>query len=241
MLLKEYLKNLELWLENIVKTTNQKGIIFGISGGVDSALVAALVKKAFPNNHLALIMPCYSSELDTKLAWELTEKLSLNSKLIDLKNIYDTFLLTNDNLSNLAKANVKARLRMTTLYAHAQTNNYLVAGTDNACEWYVGYFTKFGDGAADIAPLIYLNKAEVCTGAKLYNVNDEIITRAPTAGLWDGQSDEEELGFKYEILDKFLEDKNSIDPKIAAKIELLHQKTNHKRIGILKPSNFFKE
>ncbi len=239
MKLNDYLLNLEHWLKTVVKKTNQKGIICGISGGVDSALVAALIAKAFPDNHLTVIMPCESDELDAKLAEKLTKELSLNTISVDLTDTYQMFLKTNKTLSDLSKANLKARLRMMTLYAYAQTNNYLVAGTDNACEWHIGYFTKFGDGAADIAPIIHLNKSEVRKASEIYNVNQAIIDREPTAGLWEGQSDEKELGFSYNILDQYLSgDHNNIEKSIIAKIEDLHLKSNHKRTGILKPNKF---
>ncbi len=236
--LPDYLLYLEKWLKSVVKNANQKGIICGISGGIDSAVVIAMIAKVFPNNHLALIMPCESDDLDAQLANQLSQRLSLNSKTIDLTNTYNAFLATNSELSTLAKGNLKARLRMAALYAYAQTNNYLVAGTDNACEWYIGYFTKFGDGAADIAPIIYLNKSEVYQAAKIYNINQEIIDRVPTAGLWEGQSDEKELGFSYNVLDKFLSGDRNIDANIIKKIEKYHQNSKHKREGILKPDNF---
>ncbi len=236
MELKKYLNYLETWLQKTVSDSQTKGLIVGLSGGVDSALTSALIAKAFPNNHLVLMMPCHSNELDVKLAKSLVKKLNLNSKIVNLDAVYDAFMIDN-KISNLASGNLKARLRMATLYAYAQTNNYLVVGTDNACEWHTGYFTKYGDGGIDIAPLLFLNKNQVRQGASLYGVDDTIVNRVPTAGLWNDQTDEKEMGVTYDQIDRYLDDPLSVSAEIVAKIKNLHKKSNHKRSPIVKPKN----
>lgn len=233
MELMHYTKYLVTWLQNQVKAANAKGLVVGISGGIDSAVCAKLIQLAFPNNHLAVIMPCHSNPEDEKLAQQLATKLAIKTTKIDLTSTYDTFhqqflLHKNNKNYQLAAANSKARLRMTTLYTIAQTHNYLVVGTDNADEWYTGYFTKYGDGGADLVPIINLLKSQVVLLAQQLKIPTAIIDRAPTAGLWANQTDEKELGFTYNELDAYLL-KQEINPNTIIKIETLHQNSQHKR------------
>lgn len=228
-----YYQYLVQWLQEQVKTANANGLILGISGGIDSAVCAKLMKLAFPNNHLAVIMPCHSNDEDQQLAEQLSKSLNLNTIKIDLTSTYNIFhqqlKIDHDNKNQqLAAANSKSRLRMTTLYTLAQANNYLVLGTDNADEWYIGYFTKYGDGAADLVPIVNLLKSQVRQLAKILEIPESIIIRPPSAGLWANQTDEEELGFTYDQLDAYLLSQ-PIEPKINQKINSLHLKTNHKR------------
>ncbi|AHI52702.1 NAD(+) synthase [Spiroplasma culicicola] len=239
MELKEYLDYLVEWLREEVKKANQKGVIVGISGGIDSALVAALAKKAFPNDYLTVWMPCQSSQLDEECKEDLIEAFDLKNVTVDLKEPFEVLKqsLNNSQIqqSDLALANSKARLRMTTLYSMAQTHNYLVLGTDNADEWHIGYFTKFGDGGVDLLPIVHLLKREVREGAKFLGVPDSIINRAPTASLWENQTDEAEIGFGYDLIDDYLAGK-PVENNVKERVDYLHKISQHKRNGAPMPN-----
>ncbi|ASP28516.1 NH(3)-dependent NAD(+) synthetase [Spiroplasma corruscae] len=237
--LKEYLDYLVGWIKEEVIKANQKGVVVGISGGIDSAVVAALAIKAFPNNYSVVWMPCESSELDLKCKNDLLESLSIKNCLE--VNLLETFSCLKNELNNnvegiskLALANSKARLRMTTLYSIAQSKNSLVLGTDNACEWHIGYFTKFGDGGVDLVPLLYLLKRDVRLAAKLLNIPDSIINREPTASLWENQTDESEIGFSYDLIDDYLSGLK-VDNNVKERIDFLHKISEHKRNLAKKP------
>ncbi len=225
-------KTLIEWLRKKVNDANAKGIVIGLSGGIDSAVSSVLAKKAFPDNVLGLIMPCYSNEQDKKDAIMVAEKFSINYKIKELDSLYDNFKNTvnaNEEFknSNLALANVKPRLRMVTLYYYSALNNYLVLGTDNWSELKVGYFTKYGDGGIDLTILGRLVKTEVRELAKHLGIPKEIINKKPSAGLWEGQTDEDEMGLSYDELDQYILT-GKAEPKIKEKIEKLAAKNKHK-------------
>ncbi|MCF8001306.1 MAG: NAD(+) synthase, partial [Halanaerobiales bacterium] len=143
------------WLKGQVKNANAEGVVLGLSGGIDSSVTAVLAKKAFPNNTLGVVMPCYSNKQDKVDAIKIAKQFDIDYKVKDLGPFYDSFKeIVNaeekDSKNNLASANVKPRLRMTTLYYYSAQNNYLVLGTDNWSELKVGYFTKYGDGGIDL-------------------------------------------------------------------------------------------
>ncbi|WP_342748159.1 NAD(+) synthase [Spiroplasma floricola] len=240
MKLKDYLEYLVEWIREEVIKANQKGVIVGISGGIDSAVVAALAKKAFPNDYITLWMPCKSSELDEKCKEELIRDLDLKNVTVDLSKPFEAISesLNNSgiNQSKLALANTKARLRMSSLYSMAQTHNYLVLGTDNADEWHIGYFTKFGDGGVDLLPIIKLLKREVKEAAKLLGVPDSIINRAPTASLWEDQTDESEIGFSYDLIDDYISGKE-VNNLVKERVDYLHKISEHKRTSAPMPKN----
>lgn len=235
MKLEQYLDEIVKFLQEQVKNANAKGLIVGLSGGIDSAVVALLIKKAFPNNYLTLVMPCFSPQVDLDYAAKLVHKHNLKSEVVNLDEAFISFkkVLEKDlhpEKSKIVMGNLKARLRMNTLYAYAQNHNYLVVGTDNADEWHIGYFTKFGDGGVDVLPIVHLLKRDVFAAAKILGVNDEIIVRTPTAGLWEGQTDEQEMQFSYHELDQYLAgEKRQVSKEVQAKIEALHQASEHKR------------
>ena len=131
-------------------------------------------------------------------------------------------------LDQLSLANLKVRIRMTLLYAYGQTHRSLVIGTDNMDERYTGYFTKYGDGAADILPITHLTKGEVVEAAKIKGVPSYLAERTPSAGLFDGQTDEKEMGILYKDLDNYLLGKE-VEPKVKERIEYLHRISEHKR------------
>ncbi|QBQ07544.1 NH(3)-dependent NAD(+) synthetase [Spiroplasma gladiatoris] len=239
MELKDYLDYLVDWIKEQVTKANQKGVIIGISGGIDSAVVAALGKKAFPNDYLTVWMPCQSSQLDEQCKNDLIESLKLKYVSVDLKPVFESFktALNESKMeqSKLALANSKARLRMTTLYSFAQTNNYLVLGTDNWAEWHLGYFTKFGDGGVDLLPIVHLLKREVKQAASILGVPESIINRAPTASLWEDQTDEQEIGFGYDLIDDYLLNK-PVDEQVKKRVDQLHKISEHKRIAAPMPN-----
>mgnify|MGYP002868473272 CR=1 FL=1 len=206
----ELVNHIEAWLKARVSEAGARGIIVGLSGGIDSAVVAALGRRAFGReNLLTLIMPCHSDASDADDAVLIANSLDINYKIIELDKTFDAlaneFSLNNIALSKLAQANLKARLRMSALYAAAQTLNLLVCGTSNRSEYETGYFTKYGDSASDLLPLADLLKTQVRAIAKYLNIPEKIIIKAPSAGLWANQTDEAEMGFSYEQLDKYLE------------------------------------
>jgi len=241
MTLENYLDYLVEYLQTTVKEAHAQGVIVGISGGIDSAVVAYLAKKAFPENYLTVWMPIDSSKLDWDCVDQLVKTNDLKSVTIDLKEPYESWLKLvsiTGQPSDLVKANAKARLRMTTVYGIGQMHNYLVLGTDNLDEWYTGYFTKYGDGGVDVALLVHLLKREVRQAAKILNVPEAIINRAPTAGLWEGQTDENELGFSYDEIDDYLLTKKSDNQQLVDRIEKLHQASEHKRTLVKQPNSF---
>lgn len=231
--------NLVDWLRKQVKESHTKGLVVGLSGGIDSAVVTYLIKRAFPEDSLAVVMPIKSNPNDIKDANKIIEDSRINHLTIDLTQSHET--LYNEihkqidanhewqtNKSQINDANLRARLRMSTLYSVATNYEYLVVGTDNLAEWYTGYFTKYGDGGSDILPLIDLTKTEVKELARYLGVVDNVINKVPSADLWEGQTDEAEMGTSYEMIDAFLDGKE-IPQKDRRLIENMHQKTEHKR------------
>ena len=223
------------WIKKQVENAGKKGIVFGLSGGIDSACVAGLSKLAVGDNILALTLPCKSHSDDLEHALEVAKKFNIKTKNVILDTLYDDFVKINQAASDIAKANLKPRLRMMTLYYFANTLDYLVAGTGNKSELLIGYFTKHGDGGVDILPLADLLKNEVRELARELGVPDEVIKRPPSAGLWQGQTDEGEMGITYEALDKTItaiEEKNTknIDKATLSKVRKMMENSAHKRI-----------
>lgn len=192
-----------------VKKAGVEGVVVGLSGGVDSSTVASLCVSALGvDKVLGLIMPStttsYEDVNDAKL---IAENLGIKYEVIDISPIEEKFLAlcNHKDLSNkVATGNIKPRIRMTILYYHANLLNRLVVGTGNKTEILVGYYTKYGDGGVDILPLGGLYKTQVRWLAEYLKIPNHIIWKTPTAGLWVGQTDEEELGVKYDILDLIL-------------------------------------
>lgn len=230
----KYLDQIINWIKDQVKKANCSGVAVGISGGIDSALVAYLAKKAFPNDSIGILIPINKKrQFDLEHGLELVKKLDLDYKVIDLSHEYQSMIDKMNVQLDLTKGNMQARLRMTTIYAFAQERKYLVLGTDNKAEYDLGYFTKWGDGGCDLLPIVNLYKSEVFEYAKKVGIPINIINKTPSAGLWDDQSDEKELGFTYDDYEQY--DKNLLtDQQLIEKIKLQISKTNHKRIEIPK-------
>jgi len=209
----------------------------GLSGGIDSAVVAALAKRAVGKDRLlVLFMPCNSDPRDLKDARLVAHQLGLKSKLVDLSSVYNNFMKILPGAVSLARGNLKPRLRMSTLYYFANKLNYLVCGTGNKSELMVGYFTKYGDGGVDLLPIADLFKRQVRQVAKELKIPAGIITKPPTAGLWNGQTDEGEMGITYneldDILDRFCNHKKqAAQAKKVAKVIKMFKNSEHKRKG----------
>jgi len=235
MSLKEYINEIVKFLKNYLKKSHAKGFTLGLSGGVDSALTLALLLKATKKENIqVVIMPIESNKIDAEYAIEQCKIFNIKYKVIDLTSSYKKIASDIEKgykLTPLAKSNIKVRLRMVTLYAVAQANNSLVVGTDNWDERYVGYFTKYGDGAADILPIAKLTKGEVYEASKLLGVSSHIIKRAPSAGLFHDQKDEDDLQVTYKELDKYLL-KNNVTHSAKERIQYLHRISEHKRVSI---------
>jgi NAD+ synthase len=233
------------WLRQQVHAAGARGIVVGLSGGVDSAVVARLSQMAMPDNVMAVIMPAHSDPRDAQDAKLVADAFELPVITVDLADPYDALLEdlqasldgavrrlppTDEAASRLALANVKPRLRMTTLYFVANRLNYIVAGTGNRSEIAIGYYTKYGDGGVDVLPLGSLVKSQVRALARELRVPASVIDKAPSAGLWLGQTDEGEMGFTYAELEDYLgKGPASVAPAVAMKIERLARASEHKR------------
>ncbi|WKX02322.1 NAD(+) synthase [Candidatus Mycoplasma mahonii] len=222
------------WIKEQVLKANCKGVVVGLSGGVDSSVVATLGKEAFPNNSLGIYLPINDMAQDLVDAKLVADKINIKTKLIDLTDSFKAISKVAPVKSKLAITNMKPRLRMTALYAVAQENNYLVLGTDNAAEWILGYFTKHGDGGVDLLPIVNLTKGEVKQMAQDMDLPQNVWTKKPSAALWEGQNDEDELGFSYDEVDKFINGE-IVNKIIRDKIQHQINITEHKRIKIPTP------
>ncbi|MCD6312031.1 MAG: NAD(+) synthase [Elusimicrobia bacterium] len=190
-------------LKKKLQSSRCKGFALGLSGGIDSAVTAVLAHRASRGKTLALILPCESLKKDIDDAKKFARKFKIPYRVIDLTGIYRMTLgECAIKSAKASKGNLKARLRMTLIYYFANCRNYLVAGTSNKTELKFGYFTKHGDGAADVLPLGNLLKCQVRELAVKLNIPESIINKVPSAGLWPGQSDEKEIGLSYDIMDK---------------------------------------
>ena len=233
--MKELASELVSWIKEEVDRANCRGVVVGISGGVDSSVTAVLCQRAFPNNVLAVIMPCYSNQTDMDDALSVIDKYDIPNVTVELNDTYDTLLQafphsqSNPDTQKIAEANIKPRLRMTTLYYFANRLQYLVVGTCNRSEIAVGYATKYGDAGSDIIPLGNLLKGEVRNLAKYLGIPQNIIDKTPTAGLWEGQTDEGEMGVTYEELDTYLSSGQATD-EVRQKIDSLNIASAHKRM-----------
>ena len=222
------------WIKDKVSSAGCKGVVLGMSGGLDSSVLAVLCRRAFPQSMLGVLMPCYSCQEDTEHAQAVAAEFSIPTQTVVLDSVFNTLLKAlpsnevDHNVSRRAEANLKARLRMLTLYYFANRLGYMVAGSSNRSELSVGYFTKYGDGGADILPLGNLVKAQVKELAGFLGIPQQIIDKPPSAGLWEGQTDEGELGLSYEELDRYLL-AGEAPSELKVKIESMIAVTRHKR------------
>ena len=194
---------LEHFLDNEVRKTGMNSVVIGLSGGLDSAVVAVLAQKVFRENLLCVKMPShYSSQSSLDDADSLCRDFSLKSETASIEPMLKAYEQMNPNLDNLRKGNFSSRMRMSTLFDISARENALVLGTSNKSELMLGYGTLNGDLASAINPIGDLYKSEVFELARYLNVTDSIINKPPSADLWDGQSDEDDLGYSYAQLDE---------------------------------------
>lgn len=225
---------LVLWIRDKVMAVGSKGIVVGMSGGIDSSVLAVLCQRAFPKNTLGVILPCFSSPEDKEHALLVARQFSIPTVEAVLDNIYTALLQTlpsykvDSTTSRLAQANLKVRLRMLTFYYVANQLNYMVVGSSDRSEIAVGYFTKYGDGGVDIMLLGNLLKSQVKELARSLDIPKPIIVKPPSPGLWEGQTAEGEIGFTYDELDRYLLTGEASD-QLREKIKSRMASSAHKR------------
>ncbi len=236
-------QDIEVFLKNSVSQNKADGVIFGLSGGIDSTVVAYLAAKIFGKKALALVMPdsTVSPSNETSDALKVVGELELDYKLIDIDvihKVYSNHLEPDER----ALGNLRARIRANIIYYYANLKNFLVLGTSDKSEYSIGYFTKFGDGSADLLPISKLYKTQLREFAKILGVPNNIITKKSSPNLWKEHIAEEELGITYEEIDSILyclEKRLTIDEIIkkteikkesVEKIYHMHEKSWHKRL-----------
>ena len=229
------------FIRDYYEKNNLKGAILGVSGGTDSGVVAGLLTKALgKENIIGVTLPCHSKDEDKIDAKLVSDYYGFEPIDFDLTSVYDTFKLELSKLGDFSleetknsDINVKPRLRMLTLYYLAalyssiKGGTYLVAGTSNKCELFVGYFTKGGDNVHDISTLGDLTVEEVIKLGEYLKVPEKVLYKTPYDGL-SNMSDEEKLGVKYKDIATYMEDPNLLDMETRNKIERLHKNSLHK-------------
>jgi NAD+ synthase len=242
--------NIAAWIRQRVSIAGARGLVVGLSGGIDSAVVVRLCQMATADHVVGVILPCHSDEHDEADARLTASHFNVPVIRIDLAPAYDQLIADlktavthlppehapvpptadTDIRARVPLANVKPRLRMTSLYYVANSLGYVVAGTGNRSELTIGYFTKYGDGGVDLLPIAGLLKSEVRAMAQELGVPQPIIDKAPSAGLWGGQTDESEMGFTYADLERYLSDgPDTVAPALAMRVERLVRSSEHKR------------
>lgn len=234
--MRDYQKELENrigFIRNKLAESGSKGIIFGNSGGKDSALVGILCKMACEDT-VGIIMPCTSTinyGQDKADGNALAEQFGIETRLVDLSSVKEVFLKQIADAADAtdpAIANIAPRLRMLTLYTIGQSENRLVAGTGNRSEAYMGYFTKWGDGAYDFNPIGDLTVTEIYEFLDFLDAPESIRKKAPSAGLFEGQTDEGEMGVSYAAIDKYITTGEATEHDKAI-IDRFHSRSEHKR------------
>jgi NAD+ synthase len=203
----EHVFIIQAFIVHSVRESGRKGVILGLSGGIDSALVAQLCASAIgPERVLALALPDGKGGKDLKDAQKFAKSIGIEFQVVNIGPIAASFekRLNAGSADPIARGNLRARTRMTVLYYGANTENRVVMGTGNKSEILTGYATKFGDAGADFLPIGDLYKTQVREMSMHLGIPEEIVEKTPTAGLWPGQTDEGELGITYAELDRVL-------------------------------------
>ena len=237
-----YANEIAAWIRKKVEQAHRKGVVLGMSGGLDCSVTARLCQLAGVDVHLVLLP--YGDDMknsgSSDHSMELIEKFNFSYHVFDVKPAVDALTIPDDSLycesvetnPDMSRANIRPRVRMAYLYQLAQLDCRFVIGTGNLAERTVGYFTKWGDGACDLNPLAMLTKQEVYTLARYLEVPDCIIDKKPSAGLWNGQTDEDELGMTYEQIDAYMINGTSGNPETDRKIEERTAMSAHKHTPI---------
>ena len=239
--MRDYRKEFEgrvAFIRKVLEESGATGIVFGNSGGKDSALVGILCKAACKNT-VGVILPCsskrnYSEDSDD--AKTVAAQYGIETRTADLSGVRDAAVHSLEPVTKLNQAalfNIAPRIRMMTLYAIAASENRLVAGTGNRSEAYVGYFTKWGDGAYDFNPISDLTVTEIYEFLRCLNAPKCILEKAPSAALFDGQTDETEMGVSYTELDAYIRGQ-PLSREKQQRIDYLHTRSAHKRADIAK-------
>ena len=243
------LKEILDWLEQYKETTRCRGVVIGISGGKDSTVVAMLAKKVWGDNVFGVLMP-NGKQKDIDDALDVVKTLGIEYRIVNIETVYNSLLHVIENrieetpigrdfvancpkVTDKAKTNIPPRIRMTVLYAIAQTLGYRVIGTGNASEAYIGWTTKWGDSAYDFNPIAHLTCTEIMALGDLladeFGLNKRYVTKTPSDGLC-GKTDEDSFGFTYATLDGYISGgMTNTDYETALKIEQMHQASEHKR------------
>lgn len=250
----EDVESLRDFIRCTIRDTGCSGVVIGLSGGIDSAVVTKLCVDALgPERVLNVFMPSRVTPAeDYKVTKEMSTMWGTEYRVVDIQPAVDALsaVLLSGEDTPLERGNISARCRMTVLYNLAKKRGYLVMGTSNQSEIMMGYFTKFGDGACDVTPLANMYKTEVRQIAGMIGIPEEVIAKPPSAGLWEGQTDESEMGIKYVDLDSILYDmeQDRTDAQIAAdtglpkeqivQIRKQVESMEHKRLPAIRPSDF---
>jgi NAD+ synthase len=223
------------WIAGQVRDAGLTGAVVGLSGGIDSAVVSGLCARALgPENVLGVVLPIHSNTTDAEHGEQTARAWGIELRTIDLSGVYDALTEALPSGSDLANANIKPRLRMIALYHHANTLGRMVVGTGNRSELMAGYYTKYGDGGTDLLPIAGLYKWQVRDLARSIGVPSAIIEKPPSAGLWLGQTDEQEMGITYEELDRTLAaidtgQEATIDAPVLERVQAMMRASEHKR------------
>ena len=231
---KEYIERIGMFIKSRVEGANRTGVVLGMSGGIDCSVVARLCQEAGVNVTLLLMPDGTDMERSKSMqdAMELIEKFGFTYSILDIAESCKAIENLFEEMASLSKINIRPRVRMTLLYTTAQNAGAFVIGTGNLDERLVGYFTKWGDGASDLNPLGMLTKGEVRILAKHLGVPDCIVNKAPSAGLYEGQTDEKELGFTYRQIDGYILTGTSGDLEVDKKLEKRIRMSEHKLVPI---------
>jgi NAD+ synthase len=227
------IKDRVTFIKQVLESAHASGIVYGNSGGKDSTLTGILCKMACDDT-VGIIMPCFTERNyyeDVEDALKIAESYNIETRRVDLGTVRTAFserIQQAAELSPWAVMNITPRLRMSVLYAVAASENRLVSGTGNRSEAYMGYFTKWGDGAHDFNPIGDLTVSEIYEFLEYLQAPRRIIEKPPSAGLFEGQSDEEEMGITYAKVDRYLL-QGEAEPADLAIIEKLHSGSVHKR------------
>ncbi len=238
----QYARQMATWIAEQVTAAGRRGVVLGMSGGIDCSVVACLCHMAKVDVHL-IMMPYGSDMHNSKShahAMELIDKFNFPYHIFDIQSAVDALVIDNETYIAasstpnrvLSIANIRPRVRMTYLYQFAQLGSRFVIGTGNMAEATVGYFTKWGDGAYDLNPLALVTKQEVYTLAKFLGIPESIQQKRPSAGLWEGQTDEDELGMTYAQIDAFILTGTSGDLAVDELIRKRQEQSAHKFAAI---------